>query len=409
MLIKFSRLKHLSKLKMGQSPLSEDIARFNHKNGLPFLQGNAEFGEISPEYKHTCKKPPKIAKTGDLLVSVRAPVGALNIADQAYGIGRGLCAITWTELEPQFGWWAMHHYREDLLSAATGSTYDAVSAEDLGNLLIAIPNASTQNIISHYLDQETARIDALIAEKKNMLSLLEEKRAAVISQAVTRGLDPDVPLKDSGFDWIGLTPRHWKILSLKRISTRIETGATPSPKYMNISTPESCIWFTPGDFEEIFIKSSKRKIPCEAITDKQAKIFPAESIMVIGIGATLGKVASCLDNFSANQQINIICPNNDISAQFLLFLLSSYKYVFRAHANSATLPILNQRDLGVIHIPLPPKHEQLAIVEKINNDQTKILNTMKMLDRSIQILKERRSALITAAVTGQIPIEEMTA
>ena len=406
--IEHRRLKYVSQLNMGQSPSSEDVTRFDEAEGLPFLQGNAEFGSVSPTYKHTCNTPPKTAKVGDLLVSVRAPVGALNIADQMYGIGRGLCAVTWKSIEPRFGWWAMHYHRGKLSEVATGSTYEAVSAEDLGNLFLSFPDLKSQRLIADYLDRETARIDALVAEKEKMLALLEEKRAALISRAVTRGLDPTAPLKPSGLDWLGDIPAHWETRTLKRVSLRIDTGSTPSASYMDGSLQPKFLWFTPGDFEnggELF--DSKRKIPIEAIEDKEAKVFPANAIMVIGIGATLGKVATSPVEFSANQQINVIYPSEETSSEFLLYTLQGYEKVFRANANSATLPILNQERLGAIHIPFPPMEEQLLIAATIREKHAAERKILKQLISSISLLKERRAALITAAVTGQIPAEEM--
>jgi type I restriction enzyme S subunit len=394
---------------MGQSPLSEDVTRFDEGEGLPFLQGNAEFGTVSPTPKHTCNTPPKTAKVGDLLVSVRAPVGALNIADQMYGIGRGLCAVTWKNVEPRFGWWAMHFHRGKLSEVATGSTYEAVSAGDLGNLFLALPDIETQRLIADYLDREIARIDALVAEKEKMLALLEEKRAALISRAVTRGLDPNAPLKPSGLDWLGDIPAHWEVRTLKKVSARIDTGSTPSASYMDGTLFQDFLWFTPGDFENgCNLTDSKRKIPREAIEDKEVKVFPANSIMVIGIGATLGKVATSPVEFSANQQINVIHPSEEISSEFLLYLLHGYKNVFRANANSATLPILNQERLGAIQIPFPPIEEQLSIVAKLEEKTAIEQAIRKELILSLSLIKERRAALITSAVTGQIPVEEMS-
>ena len=141
----------------------------------------------------------KLARAGDVLFSVRAPVGALNLADQEFGIGRGLCAIRPQQpWDAHFAWWALHEACHQLNHVSTGSTYDAVAAEDVGNLLVETTSPGAQRAIADYLDRETVRLDALVVAKERVLGLLAEKRRALITRAVTRGLDPNVPLRDSG-------------------------------------------------------------------------------------------------------------------------------------------------------------------------------------------------------------------
>ena len=179
------KIKFLADLNMGQSPPSEAVGRLGDFEGLPFLQGNAEFGDCFPLPSHVCAEPPKVAKTGDLLISVRAPVGALNIADQDYGIGRGLCAIRWKNLYPRFGWWAMHFCRSQLEATATGSTYPAVSVEDVADVKLSFPGYDLQKKIADYLDNETDQIYEAIERNEKSVELLKERRSALIIAAVS--------------------------------------------------------------------------------------------------------------------------------------------------------------------------------------------------------------------------------
>jgi type I restriction enzyme S subunit len=301
--------------------------------------------------------------------------------------------------------------REALSIMATGTSPSMknLSIEEMGDLPVPLPPLDEQAVISSFLESETARIDGLIAGKERMLELLEEKRAALISRVVTRGLDQNAPLKPSGQEWLGEIPAHWEIRTLKRASSRIDTGSTPAASFMDGSLPSDFTWFTPSDFEHGgVIAESNRKIPQEAVDEGEAKVFPAQSLMVIGIGATLGKVASSRARFSANQQINVITPLESVRWDYLLYVLQGYEHVFRAHANSATLPILNQERLGVIRVPVPPSAEQDAIVTRLNESRAEYAEVNQLLGNSISLLKERRAALITAAVTGQIPLQEMT-
>jgi type I restriction enzyme S subunit len=183
------RLKLVSFINMGQSPSSEIVNTSGE--GLPFLQGNADFGTEHPTAQTFCPAPPKIAEFGDVLLSVRAPVGALNLADQKYGIGRGLCAIrpNIQILERTFCHYVLQIARHELDGLAKGSTYDAVSSSEVSCLLIPLPSIKEQRTLASFLDRETANIDALVAKIQEAIDRLKEYRTALISAAVTGKID----------------------------------------------------------------------------------------------------------------------------------------------------------------------------------------------------------------------------
>lgn len=183
------RIKYLAKTIMGQSPNSDDYTF--EESDKPFLQGNAEFGALHPKARYFCDTAMKEAPEGALLISVRAPVGALNMADQPYGIGRGLCAVVADQqlLLPSFAWHAMTVTRNELWSIATGSTYEAVSADEVAAVSFTVPPLSEQQAIADFLDRETARIDALIEKVQSSIAMLREYRTALISAAVTGKID----------------------------------------------------------------------------------------------------------------------------------------------------------------------------------------------------------------------------
>lgn len=211
-----SRLRQIAVIIMGQAPDGESVN--NEGQGIPFLQGCAEFGATFPSAKNYCQQPSKIASADSVLFSVRAPVGRMNRADQIYGIGRGLCAVAPTPkaANTSFVQYALAASMDQFHAVATGSTYDAVSSSDVANALIPLPPLDEQRAIADFLDGMDARITHFIAAQRKMIALLEEQKQAIINQAVTLGLDPDVPLKDSGVDWLGEIPAHWEAAPLKR-------------------------------------------------------------------------------------------------------------------------------------------------------------------------------------------------
>ena len=225
-----------------------------------------------------------------------------------------------------------------------------------------LPDATEQRAIADYLDRATARLDALVAAKERLLDLLAEKRRALITRAVTRGLAPNVPLRDSGIPWLGEIPAHWEVTLLRFACCSIETGGTPSIDYVDDPDENSVDWFTPSDFgSDLVLRESVRRLAQEAVSSGEAKLFPAGSVFVVGIGATLGKVGIIEAPASANQQINAMIPRGNVEPHFLAHVLWMLGDTMAAMANSATLPILNQQRMGEIRVPIPPVSEQRAI------------------------------------------------
>ena len=289
--------------------------------------------------------------------------------------------------------------------AANGVTRFGLAKSEIGSVTLPVPPLSIQYAIADYLDRETARLDALVAEKERLLELLAEKRRALITRAVTRGLAPNVPLRYSGIPWLGEIPAHWKVTLLRFACCSIETGGTPSIDYVDDTSETSVDWFTPGDFgSDLVLRESSRRLAQEAVSSGKAKLFPAGSVFVVSIGATLGKVGIIEAPASANQQINAMIPRGTVEPHFLAHVLWILGDVMGEMANSATLPILNQQRMGEIRVPIPPVSEQRVIVSAIASETKRIECVWVAAEHTIALLKERRSALIAAAVTGQIDV-----
>lgn len=267
------------------------------------------------------------------------------------------------------------------------------------------PKNEQQNIVE-FLDRETARIDNLVTEKQIFINLLTEKRHALIHHVVTKGLDANVKMKDSGSEWIGGVPVHWDCSKVRYLSNYVGTGGTPKSQESFCDEGGIC-WFSPGDFNgELTINASKKKITVESINNGDAKLFPENSVPVIGIGGTLGKVALSKASYSCNQQINVIVPNSKVIPEYLVLALSVQRGQMKILSNASTIGIMNQEKTKQIIIALPSKNEQAKIVSYANVELEKIFSIMSEVSNSIELLKEHRSALINAAVTGKIDVRK---
>lgn len=294
---------------------------------------------------------------------------------------------------------------------ADGSTYGAkmprVSYEFVGNLKWAMPPLSEQRAIASYLDYKVGQIDALISEKENMVEDLKVYRSSLITETVTKGLDKGVEMKDSGVEWIEKIPATWTTVLLKRCAN-IMTGGTPSTDIDRYWANPTFHWYTPSDFsdDDVVLNDSSRKLDKTAIKEHAAKLFPQNSVLVVGIGATLGKVGISLNECSSNQQVNAIIFNPTVLPEYGAYYLLAGKEYIRSQSNAATLPILNQSTMGELQIVVPTIDEQKDIVGFINKKVSVIKESIENLQIQISDLKSYKSSLITEAVTGKIDFRD---
>ena len=415
------RLKYLDKTIMGQSPESNDCNKDGV--GIPFLQGNADFSGLNPNPSVWCEAPNKLATKDDILLSVRAPVGAVNIADQTYGIGRGLCAIRPKQSQKKYSYYRALCLSGELNRIATGSTYTAISVDEVNNVAIPDPVFDEQELLSSFLDFKTAQIDGLIAKKERMIELLREERIAIINQAVAGQIDVvgangRSPLqknavllnrypeyKDSGIEWLGKMPKHWEVKKLKYVADKVQTGITPPSGNASYYDGGNINWYTPGDFKEpIQLKNSFRKINRLAIEEGVARMFPSHSVLLIGIGATLGKVGIIESPSSSNQQINAIIFSDKFNPFFGVYYLQAIANTVISLSNASTLAILNQTQTKDILVLVPPLEEQDKIVKYIQSVELKHSEIVNKEQKQIDLLKEYRTVLISEVVTGKIDV-----
>ena len=284
-----------------------------------------------------------------------------------------------------------------------GSKMPRADWEIVGHQPLPLPPINIQKQIAAFLDEKTAQIDGLIEKKRALLDRLAEKRQALITKAVTKGLDPNVPIKDSGIDWLGHVPEHWEVLPIRRLTKAVGTGRTPPSDSGDYFSEREVEWYTPGDFVgRLELGTSKRYITQQAIDDKVANLYPPNTLMLVGIGATLGKVSVTKVAASANQQINAIQFLPQHTPYFFANALTAFRDEVRMTSNGNTLGILNQDGTKSLVLPVPPANEQIEIVTLLRGAEKNDLSIRGRISDSIVLLEEYRAALISSAVTGKI-------
>ena len=274
---------------------------------------------------------------------------------------------------------------------------------DFKELLLPVPSRAEQDAIVSYLDAATSKIDKAIAMQQKMIDLLNERKQIIIQNAVTKGLDENVEMKDSGVEWIGMIPKHWKILKLKRCAS-IKTGTTPPTNERKYFDGGRIYWFTPGDLNDLHLEFASKMITQKAIDDKVGRLFPAKTIYFVGIGATVAKVSACDFAASSNQQINAIICKESLGYRFATYVLKSEQEFIRNMANYVTLPIINQSDTGLIDMIVPPKSEQQAIVAYLDEEMQHFDSAISNCQRQIVLLQERKQIIINEVVTGKVKV-----
>lgn len=281
-----------------------------------------------------------------------------------------------------------------------------LNAEELGACFVLLPSGLEQKRIVVRLDHETARIDALIEKKTRFIELLREKRQALISHAVTKGLDPNVKMKDSGVEWLGEVPEHWIIRSFKHLSS-VQYGIGEPPAYKSDGVP--LIRATNVDAGRISSAGLVYVDP-EDIPVKRIVWLAPGDIIVVRSGAYTGDSAVIREHHCpAIAGFDMVISTKCINANFLQYaLLSSYLKLNQIDLEKmrAAQPHLNAEELGSCFVLVPTGIEQEEIVNFLDSSTAHVDGLINKTFVSINLLRERRSALITAAVTGQIDLRE---
>ena len=271
------------------------------------------------------------------------------------------------------------------------------------NFLIGLPPYCEQTAIAHYLDTKLGEIDALIDKQQTLLEKLAEQRTAVITHAVTKGLNPAAPMKNSGVEWLGDVPALWDVKKFKHLC-KIITGYTPSKNNDENYGENGFLWVKPdnlNDFKEI--SDTKEKISVVGL--KSNYLIPKDSILVCSIG-TIGKMGVAMQDVITNQQINSFIFNELVNKSFSKYLIYSAKGIFEHMANDNVVRILNSNTQKNIFSPLPPLVEQAKIADYLDQETVKIDRLCETINQTIGRLKEYRTALITQAVTGKIKVTD---
>lgn len=348
-----------------------------------------------------------------IIVSNRAPIGLISIASNPLSTNQGCKALVLEKGVPDYLYYCLACSSQELERLGKGTTFLELSAQDLGSHKIPWPSARIQTAISEYLDQKTAEIDSLIEQTERSIKLLEEYRKSVISEAVTKGLDPNVPMKDSGIDWIGDIPRTWSTQPLKYITLSIESGRSVDGSNYPASENEHGVLTLSSVYKASFNPQANKAVEdAESISLLRCPV-KGESLLISRCNTsewvgTAAIVENDIPNLFLPDKIWQLGFSSWALCRWIWYSLQSnyarHYFAVNSVGASSTMQNISKDDLLALEIPVPPANEQNAILAHLDKEVDAINQSVTARKSLIAKLQEYRKSLISEAVTGKFVV-----
>lgn len=299
----------------------------------------------------------------------------------------------------------------DLRGLVGDGIRDGLNLDHLKSISMPVPPLEDQLLIVRFLDHADQRIHRYVAAKRKLIALLTEQRQAIIHEAVTRGLNPNVSLRASGVGWLGDVPQHWKIAPLKYLSRRIQNGSTPpsaDPEYYQRGTTP---WYGPSSCgHNELVGAPVRHLADAAFATGRARLIHGPALLVVVIGATAGRMALLGHDGSTNQQITSYELRTDrVNPYFALRQLRGAERWLRATASTATIPILDGGQVARLPVAIPPLAEQDQIGRHVDDAAADVNTALERAEIEISLLHEYRVRLVADVATGKLDVREAAA
>lgn len=399
------RLGDVAEIVMGQSPPGATVFDWNGDStvsrGLPFIQGNAEFGPNSPKPLKWCAQPAKVARVDDILISVRAPVGETNRANTKIGIGRGLAAIRFAVPDARaFGWHALNHAKNALEAVTQGSTFKAIGGQDLRSLPILLPPPPEQQAIATVLDS----IDEAIEGTEAVIAATEQLRDSLLHELLMRGV-PGWHTEWKEAPGVGTIPACWEVVRLGEVA-EVRNGTTPSRARLDYWQVDEVPFVKTGQVNDVFIVEPDEFITSQAVT-AGAVVVPKGSVLIamIGQGKTRGMTARLGFDAAINQNFAAVYgADEDFSLEFF-FAWARHNYsVIRALGQGSNQDALNCALIEGMRSPKPPVAEQRAITAMLDS----IDESIKQTRNEREELQSLKASAADALLTGRMRVSSRT-
>ena len=401
----------LASINMGQSPESEFVNE--NQEGIAFLQGNADFGDINPKELYWVKVPKKLAKKDDILISVRAPVGDMNMADKEYCIGRGLSALTIKKINQKFGFYALFQERIQLDRLAQGSTFLAIGKNDFDKLLIKYPKEKKEQEkiakILSTLDNAIESTNRIIEKEKNI-------KTALMQELLTNGIDKNGQIRTPQTHTykqseLGLIPDEWEVDKINEV-TKLMTDFVANGSFESLAnnvtvfeSPDFAYYVRLVDIRKGLGHEKQTYVNEQSFNFLKKSSLTGREILIANIGANVGetflmpilkKPATIAPNMI------VIKVNSKIIPEFLFYFLTFHKGISELQnvTEGSGQPKINKTKLKTINIIIPLIKEQEKIIKILNIQDKRI----EMENKTLAKLKELKKGLMNDLLSGVVRV-----
>lgn len=413
------RIKYMANLKgrIGWQGLTSD----EYQDEGAYLITGVDFADGGIDWENCVHVPMKRweeakdiqIQNGDLLITKDGTIGKVAIVSDMPGetsLNSGVLRIMpiegysrrflyWVLKSDEF--WNWFNFRN-----AGNSTIVHLYQGDFAEFLYAFPDYDEQEAIADFLDEHCGKLDSIIADLEKQIETLKAYKKSLITETVTKGLDKNIPMKDTEVAWIGSVPNHWKVKRLKYLCT-FKTGGTPTDKIGINDEEDGYPWITAPDLsEKLDITNYSQYISQNSVRNCGYKLFPQDSILLVCI-ASVGKMGITKEKTYANQQITAIMPKEFVVPRYLLYFLYSQSEKISADASSNVVPIINTGYLSNIICLLPTQIEQQNIANYLDTITKDINEVINSKEKQLKVMHRHRDSLIYEYVTGKKRVKEV--
>lgn len=396
-----NRMRFIINYEKGKNP--KELS-FEEKDGMlpylsmDYLRGNYDFTQYSYPTENSV-----ICVSGDIVLLWDGS-NAGEFLKSKDGILCSTCAvIKQKNIDKQYYWYLCKSLQSFLKDMTNGMGIPHVDSKELKNLTVLTPPILEQQAIASYLDKRCEEIDKAIAKQQKRIELLQELRQNIITNAITHGINPDTPLKDSGVEWIGQVPEHWEIMKIKHVVTT-NSGSTPKNIKGKDTDEANIIWVRTTDLTGYVVKDSSEYLTEEEFKSASCPLLPEGTVLVAMYGGagTIGKCGILGREATINQALCSLIGKRGITQLFLFYCTLAMKgYWMKFAASSRKDPNISQEIIRNVMIPIPPEKEQNEIVQFVVSETKEIDDSIKQANKRIALLQELKQSIITEVVTGK--------
>ena len=386
-------------------PFNSDLFTYDEDDSYLPLIRIRDITNLTTEVRYKGKYPEEsVVNNGDVLIGMDGDFNISLWKGEKGLLNQRVCRLVETDrLDKKYAYYMLGFPLKCINDVTYSTTVKHLSTYDILDSILPVPPINEQKEIANYLDKKCGEIDKAIATQEKRVELLKELRQNIITQAVTRGINPNAPLKDSGVEWIGEVPEHWKVMKIKHLAYT-NSGSTPKNIKGKGSDDATIVWVRTTDLNDNMVMDSSEYLTKDEYESASCPWLPQYTVLVAmygGVG-TIGKYGILGIESTINQALCSLNCKKEMNQFFLFYCISAIRrYWMKFAASSRKDPNISQEIIRNVELPVPPLSEQQEIVSYIESQTARLDKSIEKAEHQIELLQELKQSIITEVVTGK--------